>query len=83
MGVTGETVGRRLRVLAEVSQWGYRPTDSPEHRTANELLAGGKVTVKQVDGHSHYTYQPAATKTVRRVVIEDGVAREIIEEITV
>jgi len=81
MGVTGESCGRRLRILAEVSQWGYRPTDSPEHRTAHELLEGGKVEVTQIEGHSHYWYVPPATRQVRRVVVEGGVAREIIETI--
>jgi hypothetical protein len=82
MGVTGESVGRRLRVLAEVSQWGYRPTvDTPEHERAAALLAGGKVIKTEVKGHAHYTYQEPATKTVRRVVIEDGRAKEIIETV--
>jgi hypothetical protein len=82
MGVTGETVGRRLRVLAEVSQWGYRPIDTPEHRTGHELLEGGKVNVIKVDGHAHYWYEPAATHRERRVRIVDGVAQEYYETIT-
>lgn len=82
MGVTGETVGRRLRVLAEVSQWGYRPTDTPEHRTAHELLGDDKIMVEQIGGHSHYWYEPSKKKTVRRVQIIDGVAHEIYEEVT-
>lgn len=81
MGVTGESVGRRLRVLAEVSEWGYRPTDTPEHRTAHELLNGDKVKVERIGGYAHYTLTPSPTKTVRKVVIEDGVAREVYEKI--
>ena len=81
MGVTGETSGRRLRVLAEVSLWGYRPTDTPEHRTGHELLAGGRVEVKQINGHSYYAYFPPATRQVRRVVVEGGVAMEVYETV--
>lgn len=81
MGVTGETVGRRLRVLVEVSDWPHAQTDTPEHTRARELLAGAKIERELVNGHAHYTYRPTATKTVRRVVVEGGVAKEIVETI--
>lgn len=84
MGVTGETVGRRLRVFAEVSLWGYRPTDTPEHQRAEELLEGGRVYVKK-EGEKHhavYWYVPPSTKIVREVKIVDGVAKEIFREVT-
>ena len=83
MKVSAESVGRRLRVLAEVSQWGYRPNvDSPEHESGHKLLAGGKLHAERINGYTHYTYQPPATKQVRRVVVEGGVAKEIIETVS-
>lgn len=81
MGVTGETVGRRLRVLVEVSQWPHALSDTPEHTRARELLAGAKLERELVNGHAHYIYRPGGEKTVRRVVVEGGVAKEIIERI--
>lgn len=81
MGVTGETVGRRLRVLVEVSTWPHTLTDTPEHTKARELLAGAKIERELIKGHAHYTYRPTATKTVRRVVVENGIAKEIVETI--
>lgn len=81
MGVTGETVGRRLRVLVEVSQWPHALSDTPEHTRARELLAGAKVERELVNGHAHYTYRPGGEKMVRRVVVEGGVAREIVEKV--
>lgn len=81
MGVTGETVGRRLRVLHEVSQWPHTLSDTPEHTRARELLAGAKIEREIVAGHAHYTYRPGGERVVRRVVVEGGVAREIIETI--
>lgn len=79
MGVTGESVGRRLRVLAEVK--GMSPLlasrTSPEHVRALELLQGGTVEVERREkNHAWYRYNPPATRQVRRVVIEGGVARE-------
>jgi plasmid stabilization system protein ParE len=82
MGVTGESVGRRLRVLVEVSDWPHSLTDTPEHTRARELLQGGKVRRKLVNGNAVYWYEPPASKTVRRVVIEGGVAKEIIETVS-
>jgi len=82
MKVSPESVGRRLRVLAEVSEWGYRPNvDSPEHESGHKLLDGGKLIAERIGGLVHYTYEPSKVKKVRRVVIEDGVAREIYETI--
>jgi hypothetical protein len=85
MGVTGESVGRRLRVLAEVK--GMSPLlasrTSPEHVRALELLQGGTVEVEHREkNHAWYRYNPPATRQVRRVVIEGGVAREIIETVS-
>lgn len=82
MGVTGETVGRRLRVLVEVSQWPHALSDTPEHTRARELLGDAKLERELVGGHCHYIYQPSAQQTVRRVVIENGVAREIVETVS-
>lgn len=84
MGVTGESVGRRLRVLAEVN--GMHPLiasrTSPEHERALELLDGGVVEVEYREKkHAWYRYMPPATRQVREVVIEDGVAKEIIRTI--
>jgi len=86
MGVTGETVGRRLRVLAEVST-PENPEDltkTDEHETAVKLLDGGKVTVTYDGRHTHafYTYTPPAQRQVRRVRIENGRAVEYYELIS-
>lgn len=82
MKVSAESVGRRLRVLAEVSKWGYRVNvDSPEHESGHKLLAGGKLNAERINGYTHYTYQPPATRQVRRVVVEGGVAREVYETV--
>lgn len=81
IGVTGETVGRRLRILVEVSQWPHALSDTPEHTRARELLGGSKIARELISGHAHYTYCPGGEKTVRRVVVEGGVAKEIIETI--
>jgi len=83
MGVTGETVGRRLRILVEVSQWPHALTDTPEHTRARELLAGAKIERELVNGHAHYKFCPSGNRTVRRVVLEGGVAREIIETLPI
>lgn len=85
MGVTGESVGRRLRVLAEVN--GMSPLlasrTSPEHVCALELLEGAMVEVQHREkNHAWYRYTPPATRQVRRMVIVDGVAREVYETIS-
>lgn len=82
MGITAETVGRRLRVLHEVS--GDIPPDRPtsEHESAIRLLQGGKVQVEYgKKNHAHYYYVPPASKQVRRIEVRDGRAVEIIETI--
>lgn len=83
MGVTGETVGRRLRVLAEVSdpETPEDLTKTEEHENAVKLLDGGKVSVHHegIHNHAYYTYTPPATRRVRTVKIVDGVAKEIYE----
>lgn len=82
MGVTGEAVGRRMRILCEVSQWPHALSDTPEHTRARELLAGAKIERELINGHCHYTYRPTGERTVRRIVVEGGVAREIVEKVT-
>jgi hypothetical protein len=52
-------------------------------RRLRELAEDDILQVDYIKGHAHYRYAGSTTKTVRRVVIEDGVAREIVEEITV
>ena len=84
MGVTGETVGRRLRAFAEASDLTNEECEEKgiEHVQAKELLAGGRIEVEHRDkNHCWYWYVPPATRQVRRVVLEDGRAREIIETI--
>ncbi|MGX7894420.1 hypothetical protein [Tsuneonella sp. HG222] len=83
MGVTAETVGRRLRVLHEVC--GTLPPDRPtsEHETAIKLLQGGKIEVEyRGKNHAHYRYVPPKSREVRRVEIREGRAVEIIEHLT-
>lgn len=80
MGVTGESVGRRLRVLAEVN--GMTPfvasRTSPEHVRALELLQGGTVEVEHREKrHAWYRYMPPKTRTIREIRIVDGVAKEV------
>lgn len=81
MKVTGGSVERRLRILAEVGEWPLTINDTPEHTRARELLAGGKVTRRKINGLVHFTYTPPAVRQVRRVIVENGVAKEIIETI--
>lgn len=82
MGVTGESVGRRLRVLHEVSEWPHTLSDTPEHTSARELLGGAKIERELINGNAHYTYTPPATKRIRRIKFEDGRAIEYWETIT-
>ena len=81
MGVTGESCGRRLRILVEVSDWPHTLSDTPEHTRARELLGGSKLERELINGHAHYTYRPGGEKTVRRVVVENGIAKEIVETV--
>jgi hypothetical protein len=84
MGVTGETVGRRLRAFAEASDLTDEECEDKgiEHVQAKELMQGGQIKVEHRDkNHGWYWYEPPKTKTVRRIVIDGGVAREIIETI--
>lgn len=37
--------------------------------------------VSHTANHAHYTYHSPTSKTVRRVVVENGMAREIVETI--
>lgn len=77
MKVSPESVGRRLRVLAEVSEWGYRPNvDTPEHESGHKLLDGGKVIAERIGGYVHYTYQPPKTRKQRVV---DFVGNKAVE----
>jgi hypothetical protein len=85
MGVTGESVGRRLRILAEVKDMHplIASRTSPEHEKAIQLLDGGVVDVTHRErNHAWYRYTPPATRMVRRMVVEDGVAREVLETVT-
>lgn len=85
MGVTGETVGRRLRVLVEASTMSAIVAErtSPEHVMARKLLAGSALMVEYREKrHSWYWLVPAGgVQTRREVVVVDGVAREIIRTI--
>jgi hypothetical protein len=85
MGVTGETVGRRLRVLAEVSN-PETPDDltkTDEHEQAVKLLDGGKITVTYDGPHTHayYTYTPPTERKVWKVRFEGDRAIQYYETI--
>lgn len=82
-GATGESIGRRLRILAEASTMTMliAQRTSAEHVRAIELLEGGMVVVERREkNHAHYKYIPPATRTVRRVEVVNGIAREIYEQ---
>ena len=51
-------------------------------RRLRELAEDGLLSVEYVKNHAHYTYEPPASKRVRRVKIEDGKAVEYWEEIS-
>ena len=51
-------------------------------RRLRELAEDGIIEVDYRKGHAFYCWNPPKTRTVRRVVIENGVAREIIETVT-
>jgi hypothetical protein len=50
-------------------------------RRLRELAEDGIINVDYVRNHAYYTYQPPATRQVRRVVIEGGMAREVVETV--
>jgi hypothetical protein len=84
MGATGESVGRRLRVLAEVSDMTLfvASRTSPEHVRALELLQGGVVEVEHRERkHCWYRYVPPETKIVKEVIFEDGRAIEFTKTV--
>lgn len=83
MGVTAETVGRRLRVLHEATTVEEARAKTPEHVSAHKLAEGGRFLVEyRGKNHSFYWYEPPATKRVRKVVIEGGVAKEVYETVS-
>ena len=51
-------------------------------RRLRELAEEGYLNVEYVKNHSYYWYEPPATRQVRKVVVEDGIAREIISTVT-
>ena len=82
MGVTGETVGRRLRILHEASFMSIDECPSDEHIKALSLLEGGVVQVEYREKqHAWYWYEPPKTKMVRKVRIIGMTAHEYYETI--
>lgn len=80
---TGETTGRRLRIMAEASQYGANP-QSPcyqEQLKALERLDGAKIEV-QGEKHSHYRYVPTK-KTLTTYEVRGDRAVEVIREVIV
>lgn len=51
-------------------------------RRLRELAEDSIIEVEYRKGHAYYVYRPPRQRQVRRVVVEGGVAREIIETIT-
>lgn len=51
-------------------------------RRLRELAEDGILTVDYIKGHAHYTYAET-TKTIRRVEVVGGVAREIVETVKI
>lgn len=84
MGVTAETVGRRLRVLHEATCVNDTGRKTSEHVRAVELAEGGKFRVDYSGrNHSFYWYEAPATRVVREVKVgDDGVAVEVYTTIT-
>lgn len=83
LGVTGETCGRRLRILHEATCVHEARRKTAEHQEAFKLAEGGKFQVENRDkNHCWYWYEPPAIKTVREVVVEGGVAREVIRTVS-
>lgn len=80
LGVTGETTGRRLRILHEATCVHEAQQKSLEHAEAFMLSEGGKFMVEYgAKNACWYWYEPPATRQVRRVVIEGGVAKEVYQ----
>lgn len=83
MGVTGETVGRRLRVLHEASTMTIEECPTDEHIKALELLEGGTLEVEYREKqHTWYWYVPPTTKRVRKVRFIGGLVQEYWETVT-
>lgn len=51
-------------------------------RRLRELAEDGIVEVSYTKNHAYYTYQPPKTQQVREVVVEGGVAREVIRTVS-
>lgn len=84
MGVTAETVGRRLRVLHEATCVTDTASKTSEHESAYKLAEGGKFRVEyRGKNHSFYYYEPPKTKQVREFIIEGAAAREVIKTVHV
>ena len=83
MGVTAETVGRRLRVLHEATTVEEARAKTPEHSSAHKLAEGGRFLVEyRGKNHSFYYYEPPATRQVRRLSIVGGKAIEVYETVS-
>lgn len=83
MGVTGETVGRRLRVLHEASSMTIDECPTDEHIKALSLLEGGIVDVEYREKqHAWYWYEPPKVRKVRKVRIVGMTAYEYYETVT-
>jgi hypothetical protein len=83
MGVTAETVGRRLRVLHEASCVTETVGKTSEHMAAFKLAEGGRFMVEhRAKNHAFYWYEPPASRVVREVVVDGGVAREVTRVIS-
>lgn len=52
-------------------------------RRLRELAEDDLLQVEYIKGHAHYWYQASGTRQVREVVIEGGVAREVIRTVAV
>jgi hypothetical protein len=85
MGVTGESVGRRLRVFHEASQLTMDECAEKgvEHEQAKELLEGGMLEVEYgAKHHCTYYYVSPATRQVREWKLVDGRMKEIIKTVS-
>lgn len=66
MGVTAETVGRRLRVLHEATCVPETAGKTSEHASAYKLAEGGRFMVEhRGKNHAFYYFEPAVTRTVQ------------------
>ncbi len=50
-------------------------------RRLRELAEDSIIEVTYTGGHAYYCFNPPATRRVRRVIIEGGVAKEIYETV--